>query len=89
MLSMSMITVSNTIIDFVNGGIDVVKLIPALVMLFAMLAGLINDYKKEANKILVSAKNIDNNFKFSFEDIDGFQATLSNDILETRDRLVK
>lgn len=53
------------------------------------LPGLINDYKKEANEILVSAKNIDNNFKFAFEDIDSFQATLPNDILETRDRLVK
>ena len=41
MLSMSMITVSNTIIDFVNGEIDVEKLIPALVMLFAMGAGVL------------------------------------------------
>ncbi len=41
MLSMSMITVSNTIIDFINGEIDFVKLIPALVMLFAMGAGVL------------------------------------------------
>lgn len=53
------------------------------------LPGLISDYKKTANEILVSAKNIDNNFKFAFEDIDSSQATLPNDILETRDRLVK
>lgn len=53
------------------------------------LPGEINGYKKEANEILVSAKNIDNNFKFAFEDIDSSHATLPNDILETRDRLVK
>ena len=35
------------------------------------------------------AKNIDNNFKFAFEDIDSNQATLNFDTLETRDRLVK
>ena len=53
------------------------------------LPGEIADYKTRANEILVSAKNIDNNFKFAFEDIDSSQAALPNDILESRDRLVK
>ena len=53
------------------------------------LPGDISDYKKRANDILIKAKNIDNNFKFAFEDIDSSQATLPSDILETRDRLVK
>ena len=41
MMSMSMITVTNTIIDFINGEIDFGKLIPALIMLFAMGAGVL------------------------------------------------
>ena len=53
------------------------------------LPGLIGDYKKDANEILVAAKNVDNNFKFAFEDIDSAHSALPNDILETRDRLVK
>ncbi len=53
------------------------------------LPGKIAEYKKTANEILISAKNIDNNFKFAFDDIDSAHATLPSDILETRDRLVK
>ena len=53
------------------------------------LPGVISKFKKEANEILISAKNIDNNFKFAFEDIDSSYTTLSYDILDSRDRLVK
>ena len=53
------------------------------------LPGVISDYTKRANEILVSAKNVDNNFIFAFENIDSTYSTLNSDVLESRDRLVK
>lgn len=53
------------------------------------LPGVISEYAKRANEILISAKNVDNNFKFAFEDIESTYSTLNTDILESRDRLVK
>ena len=42
------------------------------------------------NKIItIYTKNIDNNFKFAFEDIDSSYTALNYDILDSRDRLVK
>ena len=41
MLSMSVITVSTTIVDFINGEIDFIKVFPSLVMLVAMMAGVL------------------------------------------------
>ena len=41
MLSMSVVTVSTSIVDFINGEIDFIKVLPALVMLTAMMAGVL------------------------------------------------
>lgn len=90
------ITVDKPVNDAINGLDDALNncamSIPSsfsYVNYLKSLPSVISDYKKMANEILVMAKNIDNNFKFAFEDIDSNQATLNFDTLETRDRLVK